>query len=107
MRKDDPDYIRWLLTTNDKAVERAMVALYDMQTAGEQSDGSTRELNGKGFSAYDARNGTYYAKWVKSGRSLSGKFLVKARLMSLKYAAQLAKLASAKMNVQSTETTIQ
>ncbi len=100
MRKDDPDYIKWLLTTNDKAVERAMVVLYDMQTAGEQNSGSTSELNGKGFNAYDARSGTYYAKWVKSGRSLTGKFLVNARVMSFKYAGQLAKLASAKMNAE-------
>lgn len=103
MSKSDPDYIRWLLTTNDKAVERAMVALYEMQTATEQNAQATSESNGKGFNYYDARSGSYYAKWVKSGRSLTGHHLVKARVMSMKYAKQLAKLAEAKLTAEVTE----
>lgn len=88
--------IKRLLLTNDRAVERAMVVLFERQTASEQSAHSTTESNGRGFSAFDAKSGTYYAQWVMSGRRLSGRFLTKARVMSLRYARQLLEVAEAK-----------
>ena len=95
--KNNPDYIKWLLTMNDLAVERAMVAIYNRQTWDEQQSSDTRHSNGIGFSGADARTGTYYAKWVLSGRKLTGNHLMKARVMSFKYVRQLCEIATARM----------
>lgn len=95
--KNSPEYIKWLLTMNDEAVGRAMVAIYNRQTWDEQQSSDTRHTNGIGFSGADARTGTYYAKWVLSGRKLTGNHLMKARMMSFKYVRQLCEIATARM----------
>jgi hypothetical protein len=97
MAKNDPDYIRWLLNMNDRAVERAMVAIYNRQTADEQVSSDTKHQNGVGFTGADARLGTYYAKWVLKGNSLTGNHLMKARMMSQKYVRQLSEIATARL----------
>lgn len=97
MEKNSPDYIKWLLTMNDRAVERAIVAIYRRQTADEQSAGDTKHSNGIGFNGADARLGSYYARWILSGRSLTGNHLVKARTMSHKYVRQLVQIATENM----------
>ena len=81
--------IKSLLLSSDTAVERAMVALYNRQTAGEQHTSSTHVTNGRGFSAFHAKKGTYYAKWVKGGRQLTSYHLANARKMACHYLAQL------------------
>jgi hypothetical protein len=97
MAKNDPDYIKWLLNMNDRAVERAIVAIYNRQTADEQSAQDTKHSNGIGFSGADARLGSYYAKWVLSGKNLTGNHLMKARMMSYKYVRQLSEIATARI----------
>lgn len=82
-----------LLAGNNRAVERAMVALYQRQTVAEQRTSSTTESNGRGFNAFHAERGTYYAKWVLSGRRLTGRHLEAARRMACHYARQLAELS--------------
>lgn len=72
-----------------RAVQRAMVVLYNRQTQEEQASDSTHKLNNIGFSGADARLGSYYARWVLSGRDLSGSHLERARKMALKYRRQL------------------
>ena len=62
-----------LLASNDRAVERAMVVIFQRQTPDEQQAAHTSHNNGRGFSAFDAKMGTYYARWVLSGRSLTGR----------------------------------
>lgn len=83
-----------LLSTNNLAVERAMVAIYNLQTADERAMGQTNRLNGVGFSGAHARRGTYYAKWVLSGKRLSGKHLESARKMAISYRKQLLAVAN-------------
>lgn len=95
--KDSPDYIKYLLTMKDAAVERAIVAIYNRQTDDEQRSEDTKHLNGIGFTGADARLGSYYAKWILSGKHLNGNHLNKARLMSLKYVRQLCEIASSKV----------
>jgi hypothetical protein len=85
--------IKGLLMSNDRAVERAMVTLYHRQTVSEQHTSSTTESNGRGFNAFHAERGTYYAKWVISGRRLTGHHLSSARKMACYYARQLAELS--------------
>jgi hypothetical protein len=87
------DQIKSLLLSNDRAVERAIVVLYHCQTVDEQHTSSTQHLNGRGFNAFHAPSGTYYAKWVISGRRLTGRHLEAARRMACHYARQLAELS--------------
>jgi hypothetical protein len=86
--------IEALINTNDRAVERAMVAIWERQTRDEQATETTRHHNGIGFSGWTAKSGTYYANWVRSGRSLSGKHLAKARKIALHHAGQLTRIAN-------------
>lgn len=87
------DQIKSLLLSNDRAVERAMCALFARQTQDERSSSTTQHLNGRGFNAFDAPTGSYYARWVNSGRKLTGRHLDKARAMAIRYAGQLVEVA--------------
>jgi hypothetical protein len=86
--------IEALINSNDRAGERAMVAIWERQTADEQETQDTRHHNGRGFAAWSARSGTYFAEWVRSGRRLTGKHLVKARKIALHHAGQLTDFAN-------------
>jgi hypothetical protein len=108
-----------LINSNDGAVGRAMVVLLSRQTASEQHAGMTVESNGRGFSAFTAKNGTYFAKWVLgvnsdcsgraldvaivrflatngTGRPLTGRFLDKARKIAITHRTQILDVALAK-----------
>lgn len=85
-----------LILARDDAVERAILAIYKRQTTEEQLSGETMRLNGMGFSGSDARLGSYYAKWLLSGKHLSGQHLMKARKMAFKYRGQLLLVAQGK-----------
>ncbi len=97
MEKNNPDYIRYLLLCNDYAVERAVLAIFARQTMDEQTSNTTLHTNGKGFNGPDARLGTYYAKWLMSGKRLTGNHLNKARVMMYKYVRQLVEVATENM----------
>ena len=86
--------IEALINTNDRAVERAMVAIWERQTRDEQATETTRHHNGIGFSGWTAKSGTYFANWVRSGRSLTGRHLAKARKIALHHAGQLTRIAN-------------
>jgi hypothetical protein len=86
--------VRALLLNNDRAVERALVVLFERQTEEEQSSGTTNASNRKGFSAFHAKQGTYLAKWILSGKRLSGRFMEQGRKMACYYAGQLAEAAN-------------
>lgn len=83
-----------LVLTNNRAVEKAILAIYNRQTESEQANSTTLHTNGVGFAGPDARLGSYYARWIISGRSLSGKHLDKARQMAIKYRRQLTEIAN-------------
>ena len=87
------EQIRQAIQTRDSVVERAIVAIYRLQTLDEQSSSETKHRNGVGFSGAHASLGTYYAKWILSGRKLTGNHLVKARAMALHYIGQLESIA--------------
>ena len=88
--------IQALLAQNDKAVARAVVAIYNRQTEDEKASAVTVKDNGVGFSGIDARRGTYYAEYVMKTGRLSGRHLELARKMVSKYWRQLAEIANAK-----------
>ena len=91
----DRDMINELLSSNDRAVERAIVRLYELQTDDEQHSSTTRVHNGQGFGSWYAKRGSYYARWVQSGRRLSGHHLEAARKIALKHSRQLVDIANA------------
>lgn len=88
--------IQDLLAKSDKAVERAMIVIYDRQTQDEKATSDTRHTNQRGFSGAHASKGSYYARWVLSGKHLSGSHLAKARAMSMHYWRQLIEAAELK-----------
>jgi hypothetical protein len=47
--------IEEMINTHDRAVERAMVAIWERQTADEQETQGTRHHNGRGFASTTAR----------------------------------------------------
>jgi hypothetical protein len=83
-----------LLDRNPRAVERGIVRLYIRQEATERSQGQTVKQNGIGFNAFWAGSGTYYARWILSGRQLSGGHLEKARKCCRLHSAQLTAYAN-------------
>ena len=88
--------IRKLLNESNTAVERAIVAIFDRQTADEKATSDTRHTNRRGFSACHAKRGSYYGRWVKSGKRLTGDHLTKAREIALHYVSQLLDIATTK-----------
>ena len=86
--------IEEMINAHDGAVERAMVAIWERQTADEQTSQTTNHSNGRGFCGWAARSGTYYAEWVRSRRHLTGKHLAKARKIALYHAGQLTDFAN-------------
>lgn len=95
------DDIRDLLANNDRAVTRAVVALYKRQTTSEKASAITQEANGVGFNAYDARYLTWCAEWVMNTRRyMNAKHTEKARRMVMKYTRQLVDIANAQFAKQ-------
>jgi hypothetical protein len=82
-----------LLASNNRAVERGLVALYHRQTLDEQTTSTTKHSNGVGFNAKDAEYATYLARWVISGRHLTGRHLEAGRRIATFYARQLAEMS--------------
>ena len=68
-----------LLENNDKAVERALIVIFNNQELDEQSSDSTHKANGIGFTAFDAEILSSFAKHILKGRSLSVKQMAIAR----------------------------
>jgi len=89
-----PTEIKENILRSDLWLTKAILAIYALQTASEQSMEATTQLNHVGFSAFDAKRLSYYAKWLKSGRVLSGTHKEVARKKMLRYTKQLAKIAN-------------
>jgi len=85
-----------LLIRSDHAVERGVVAIYRRQTEAEKNRPVDLEHNKIGFNSFDAQRGTYWAKWILSGRKLTKYHLKKARRMIIKYRLQLLDIALTK-----------
>ena len=98
MKKWNKDSIKDLLSSNDRAVERAILVIYNNQTLDEKNEVTVSHNNGIGFLPMHARRGTYYANWLNSGRHLNGRHLEIARTMTMKYTRQLLMAIKAKEN---------
>ena len=113
--------INTILVTNDKAVERAMIRLFELQNSDEQVQGTANEQNGRGFGSSDALVGTRFARWIlgmdnknvvrydpkslnnPKAAGIFGKYcqdggsvMDRARKIALKHSAQLVIIANEK-----------
>jgi len=94
-----------LLATNDLAVERALVVLYDRQTQDEKRDSETKHHNAVGFRKNHDHTGSRLACYILKGwkqpggkerRHLNQVNLGKAREIVLHYHRQLCEHANEK-----------
>jgi len=101
------EQIKELLDRNDVAVWRGVVSIYQLQTEDEQQGEQTRWQNGMGFSSYDSKLMSSFAKQIiawqetdpdqrKFKSPLSPKQLPLARRIIKRYAGQLAKIANSR-----------
>ncbi len=81
--------IQQLIAENDRAVVRALLAVYANQTPAEQANGSTVEDNGAGFTGADAEILTSFVKFYQRAGFLTPKQVALARARVGKYWRQL------------------
>ena len=92
-KKEIENAIRERITTNPKSAVKAMMRIFEYQTADEQSNGSVTDYNGVGFAGTDSQILTSFCKqWMKYKR-LSEKQMAIVFKKIGKYAGQLTRLA--------------
>lgn len=89
------EQILTMLETNDKAITRAVIAIYQRQTDDEQVAQHTLKSNNIGFNSSDAPYLSYCAKYAIDRKiTLTGKHLEKSRIRVRKYWKQLMDIAN-------------
>jgi hypothetical protein len=92
-----PVQIKEKITTVPQWTERAILALYRLQTDEEKHNRQTVEQNHKGFNVVDAPILSSFASWMQNGtRHLTPKQLMIAQKRIGKYAAQLYEIANSR-----------
>ncbi len=92
-REEHLRIIQESLRTNPKAVEKAVISIFSLQTASEKKNEIAVEENGVGFNRFDAEVLSNFAKILLNGRSLSTKQFILAKTKIAKYSKQLLNLA--------------
>lgn len=92
-KKERREKIKALLKESDKAVVRAVVAIYRRQTFEEQASQITKEHNHQGFCANDASIMSMYAQQILKYGGLSEQQTKIARERMMRYSKQLAEIA--------------
>lgn len=90
------EYIRKMVSEDNRWAARAILALYKFQTEDEQSAGETVHENEMGFNGIDAPILSSFAQQLLNGHYLSPKQLTIAKKRLGKYAGQLLSIALAK-----------
>ena len=89
-----PDMIKDTLSKNDDQLKKALLRLFQFQTADERSDEFTKYTNDVGFNGPDSNILSGFAKQYQSKQWLSDKQMVILRKKMLKYSKQLARVAN-------------
>ena len=89
------ELLRGKLSSNYQWATRGLIRIYERQTTDEQSSGSTKHLNGIGFSGADSEILTSFAVQVIKGRTLSPKQTPILFKKMPRYAKQLDNVAQA------------
>lgn len=95
MKEATRNYIKNQLGTNSGWALRALVKIYERQTADEQATGHTANLNGIGFSGVDSEILSSFAVQVNNGRNLSAKQMAIVYKRMPRYHKQIASLIPA------------
>lgn len=82
-------YFKSQLPKNDTLLKRAILIIYNLQTAGEQSRDAVVETNGVGFNKVDGNIMSKIAKKLESGVLLNEGDMNQARIRMPKYWRQL------------------
>lgn len=98
-QKDWKAYIQALIKNNDKAVERAILAIYEKQTIEEQQKLISIENNKAGFGKIDAKEMGELALKLKNGEKLSESELAKSRNKMMKYWKQLMRISKVNLGL--------
>jgi RNA-binding protein YhbY len=93
-----PEQIKDIINKNDDQLSKALLKLYEYQTADEQKSEYTFEVNNVGFNSVDSNILTSFAKQLERKKLLSTKQLTVARKKLNKYCFQLAKIANNEYN---------
>ena len=88
------EFVRNQLGTNPNWAQRAIVKLWERQTADEQAVGMTHNTNGVGFNGTDAGILSSFAEQIQRGRTLSVKQLAIAHKKLPKYTRQVVSMIS-------------
>jgi hypothetical protein len=88
-RKWTREELTALVESNDTALNRFIIRIYNQQEADEQRVEQTRKVNGCGFNSSDAPFMSSLAKQILSGLMLSARQKIKARKAMKKYVGQL------------------
>ena len=86
------EFLRKMLTTNERWAQAALIRIYDNQTFTEQNGEYTNALNGIGFTVGDATLLTRFAVWYKEHGWLSPKQMKWVFSKIGKYTGQLMKM---------------
>lgn len=101
-KKDLLSFLKYKLGNDDKWALRALQRIYDGQTQEELNEESTKELNGLGFTGFDAPILTsIYKSYLEHGKRLTPKQMNVVKKMMVKYAGQIYR--SSYMNVNQLE----
>lgn len=92
------EYLQQLIKKSDKALYRAILAIYNNQTDEERATGSSVEDNGIGFTKWDAGDMTAIAKKVAAGKALTPGEIAKSRNKMVKYWKQLMYISQRNIN---------
>lgn len=90
------DQIIALINSDIRALQRAIVVVYENQTDSERNGWTTKVRNGVGFNKIDAPIMCSIATQIQNGRTLSPKQIAVARRIIVKYAGQIEAAAIAK-----------
>lgn len=90
-----PEEMKNILATHDDQVCKAIVKIYEYQTADEKRSHETKEHNGVGFNGTDAKIMSSFAEFYMERGFLSPKQLMIARKKIVKYAGQLCRIINA------------
>lgn len=88
------DEIRELILTNNVAMMRGLIAIYNRQTEDEKSAECTTHNNGRGFNGADAKILTSIVKFYFERHYISDKQKAIVRKKLMKYVGQLTKIAN-------------
>jgi len=83
------EYVKNKLATDPNWASRAILKLYECQTAAEQTIGNTTDNNGVGFNGLDGVILSSFAQQLLKGRTLTAKQLVIAHKKLPKYGKQV------------------